>query len=142
MIMENNNNKNERIDEDILQCKEDILRASDVIPPFTEEKKNNNSTKQPSKPKKDILSQHKQEETSDTGAQTKETHEIPKFDLAQQIMAEQRKIVSVKRQSPQKNKMEEVVAPAGEKTRSRKIRSNSLISNIVKRDIDRFYSNY
>lgn len=74
----------EHIDADILQSKADILRARDVIPPFDK-----------------------------TGGEMGEKRgeiehaEVPKFDLAHEIMAEHRKSSSVKRQGP--GKISEVV---------------------------------
>ncbi len=60
----------------------DILRAEDVIPPFNQEQ------------------EPPQEQSSDTETATQNTNEIPKFDLAKQIMAEHRKNASSKRKAP------------------------------------------
>jgi len=60
----------------------DILRAEDVIPPF-------NRKKEPP-----------QRQSSNTETPAKKTSEIPKFDLAKQIMAEHRKNASTKRKAP------------------------------------------
>ena len=62
----------------------DILRAEDIIPPF-------NQKKEPPR---------KQSSNTETPAQKKS--EIPKFDLAKQIMAEKRKNASTKRKAPEK----------------------------------------
>ena len=60
----------------------DILRAEDIIPPF-------NRKKEPPQ---------KQSANDETPAQ--KANEIPKFDLAKQIMAEKRKNSSTKRKAP------------------------------------------
>ena len=64
------NNNDKQIDNDILQCKADVLRARDIIP---------SSNRPGPKPVK---------------------NEIPTFDLAEHIMAEQRRSTSTKRKSP------------------------------------------
>ena len=66
----NQNEHNQHIDADILQCRKDILRAKDIVP-------------------------HKPD-----GSVPVQNIEIPKFDLAEEIMAEQRKVTSVKRKAP------------------------------------------
>jgi len=60
----------------------DILRAEDIIPPFNQEKE----------------PPQKQFANDETAAQ--KINEIPKFDLAKQIMAEHRKNSSTKRKAP------------------------------------------
>ena len=60
----------------------DILRAEDVIPPFNQEKE------QP------------QEQSANDETAPQKKSEIPKFDLAKQIMAEHRKNASTKRKAP------------------------------------------
>jgi hypothetical protein len=68
--------RNEQIAEDIVQSKTDVLRAHDIIPTVNKRPE--------SRP-----------ERADTA-----TNEIPKFDLAEEIMAEQRKVTAVKRKGP------------------------------------------
>jgi hypothetical protein len=113
--------KNEQFDNDILRCKVDILRARNMIPP-----RDNSSQKNPEEqnssdaaeistnynavsipiekmppakeashlPKPAVSVNKKEEGTSE------ETSEIPKFDLAEEIMAEQRRITAIRRKAP------------------------------------------
>ncbi len=82
----------------------DVLKANDIIPPYYT--KNRHEQKPPSK---EHISQNTADKTKHTEAIPTE-HEnvaphktaIPKFDLARQIMSEQRKAVSIKRISPDK----------------------------------------
>jgi hypothetical protein len=69
-------NSNKRSDDD-------ILRASDIIPPY----KVQPAQKMPAEP------------TSSKQRQ----REIPRFDLAEEIMAEQRKVTAARRKSPNKS---------------------------------------
>jgi hypothetical protein len=59
---------------------DDVLRAGDIIPPYKV------------KPAK----------TSAGQAESRE-HEVPRFNLAEEIMAEQRKVAAVKRKAPSRN---------------------------------------
>ena len=71
-----------------------------------------------------------------------ETNDIPKFDLAKQIMAEHRKITAVKRKGPAKNaKPSKKKHPAELITRNVKPRPivsepQQIIAEIVARDIE------
>ena len=56
---------------------DDILRSENIFPPFAKKPRTNNPR-----------------------PQQNANHDIPKFDLADDIMAEQRKTISVKRKSP------------------------------------------
>jgi hypothetical protein len=76
--------KPEDIDADILECKGDVLRARDIIPGGGK----NDSTPLPKENKL----------------------EIPKFDLAGDIMAEQRRLIAAKRKGPGK-KIGRIVLP-------------------------------
>lgn len=69
-MSETENNNDKQIDNDILQCKADVLRARDIIP------------------------------SSNKPSQGQLKNEIPTFDLAEHIMAEQRRSTSTKRKSP------------------------------------------
>jgi hypothetical protein len=115
--------KNKQIDADIEQAKKDVLRARDIIPGGAKHDKSD-SPPLPVAEQKQI--------------------EVPHFDLAEEILAEQRKITAVKRQAP------------GKKTRVEKIRTQTepvghtieppmpsaseedrIIAEIVARDIER-----
>jgi len=159
--------KNKEIEADILKCKADILRASDIIPPFGEipEKKQNSqklqeNTKNPSDPAKLPVDEQKSPQNPDfipikevqpskkphlsLENTEKPTPQIPTFDLANEIMAEQRKITAVKRVGPGKK-----TALRGQKPQldspdlveQRPIASpaekDQVIAEIVARDIQR-----
>jgi len=71
------------------QSDTDILRAGDIVPPYNDKsKQENNSRELESRRKNTSLPQQK--------------HEVPRFDLAEEILAEQRKITAVKRKAPGK----------------------------------------
>ena len=101
----------------------DVIRADDIVPPYNKEKHREQDlpTTQAGR-RKDISSQdgHKQTlkeatpslsasrpQHAETGATgpgdvVLKVNEIPKFDLAEQIMAEQRKITAIRRKAPGK----------------------------------------
>lgn len=82
---------NKQSDVDNLQHKQDVLRAMDIIP---------GRPKGPS----DKTKIHEKNHISSANASSKQqTSGIPKFDLAEEIMAEQRKITAVRRKAPGKN---------------------------------------
>ena len=144
----------------------DVIRADDIVPPYNKEKHREQDlpAKQAGRTK-DILSQDGQKQTlkeaasslsesrprhAETGATepgdvVQQVNEIPKFDLAEQIMAEQRKITAIRRKAPgQKSK-----------TPDRRLRIQStgyaikppptlsqkelIIAEIVARDIEKLY---
>jgi hypothetical protein len=82
----------------------DILRANDIIPPY--QSKNRHEQKPPLKENISQNTSDKTKHTESIPAEPENTvpHKtaIPKFDLAGQIMSEQRKAVSIKRISPDK----------------------------------------
>ena len=108
---------NEQIDADILQCKADILRARDIIPraPAT-------SKKEPhEEPKSQEIGENTPQSADAIGISTQmektsplpikptesaktpqDETEIPTFDLAEDIMAEQRKVTARRRKAPGK----------------------------------------
>jgi hypothetical protein len=137
----NEADKNEKLDADILECKEDILRASDIIPPYNTER---NGAKEEQAGKKEAEAAKRDDakplETKEIG---EGRIEIPRFDLAEEIMSEQRKITAIKRKSPEK-KMEAEARPAVESFRyalepQRLTASGQedIIAEIVARDIKR-----
>lgn len=64
-----------------------VLRAGDIIPPYKV---------------RPAQASASQAESRSTGRPTAE-HEIPRFNLAEEIMAEQRKVAAVKRKAPSRN---------------------------------------
>ncbi len=111
---------NEQFDDDIPQSKADILRAKDIMPPF-----NANSA-----------------ESSEAGGPQQKA-EIPKFDLAEEIMAEHRKVTAVKRKSPsQKTESQQQKTPTESirhiiPPRHISQKQMQIIAEIVARDIER-----
>jgi len=112
----------EQIDADILQCKADILRARDIIP----------GSEKPAKKEKT------------------EESEIPRFDLAEDIMAEHRKVTSGKRKAPLKktevtDEMNMQVKPQDRTNKNNISREamqlasemEQIVAEIVARDIER-----
>ena len=100
-------NQSEQIDGDILQCKADILRARDIVP-------GNNPQNISTEPK----------------------NKIPKFDLAEEIMAQQRKVTALRRKSPA------VISsmPIGHTVKQSietPLAQEQIIAEIVARDIER-----
>jgi len=115
-----------QIDADILQCKADILRSCDTVPPnqpkpaqkeprpakdvspMSQEQKQTRQDKpvipidtiRPNEPRPpaSAVNRHRIEPLKMPQEQT----EIPRFDLAEEIMAEQRKITAIKRKAPDK----------------------------------------
>jgi len=80
---------------------EEVLRAKDIIPPY------NKISREQTYSLKDVISQQSGNKAKlpeilppadeDTGRQKTE---IPQFDLANQILSEQRKVAAIKRQRP------------------------------------------
>ena len=77
----------------------DILRAHDIVPPY-------NKKNQPSENVTLPVDEKKAESTGDVPAEAGDVgHKdsgIPKFDLAKQILAEQRRVTAVRRKAPLK----------------------------------------
>ena len=96
----NEDDKNEKPDADILECKEDILRARDIMPPYNTDKRGENKEKEDGKE----AEAGRRDDAKPLGIKEigQGKSEIPRFDLAEEIMAEQRKITAIKRKSPER----------------------------------------
>lgn len=142
VTMVNKANSNEQIDVDILQCKVDILRASDIIPPYKKKIRqkrklqNNTVPIEPLRPKETAVLAAGRESTATQS-------EIPKFDLAEEIMAEQRKVTSIRRKSPgQKNEAQKSEPKAErvdytiERPTPMLPKQEQIVAEIVARDIE------
>jgi len=166
--MADKDRKSEQIDDDILRCKADVLRARDIMPPYSSAtgKKETDKERKSQKPDEDTsksaqaakASNEKaagkdtgsipiettvQKKTSPSPAKQKEG-EIPRFDLAEEIMAEQRKITAIRRKAPGKKteaeRRQEQVEPISyslEQPMPEESEQNRLIAEIVARDIKR-----
>jgi len=89
-------NHNKQKDADILQCKADILRARDIIP-YKE------GTQRKTKPQgTNPISIETTEVSATTQSTEQGKSEIPRFDLAEEIMAEQRRVTAIRRKAPDK----------------------------------------
>jgi hypothetical protein len=131
--------ENEQFDDDILKCKDDILRASEDIRPIDtgtpDEQKNDDS---------------RQENTGSTQGETCKPKEsqtvIPKFELHEQILGQERKISASARKAPGQKKQEpESQAQSGlipdadsqQKSNEKEKDTDHIISEIVARDIEK-----
>lgn len=130
--MADKNRDNEQINDDILRCREDVLRARDIMPPYSSAagKKETDKERKSQKPDEDTsksaqAAKASSEKTAgkdtspipiETTAQKRtapstakrEEAEMPRFDLAEEIMAEQRRITSIRRKAPGKKSEAEV----------------------------------
>lgn len=152
--MVNNLDNNEHINADILRCRADILRAADIIPPYDEkpdtvpesEDKGETSSRLA-----DISENPKQsvDKQTEMGPSEQQDIQIPKFDLAEEIMAEQRKITAEKRKSPGKKADIQPERPKpksiqrhGRQTVMALPQREKIIEEIVARDIERLCSSF
>ena len=163
---------NEQTDADILQCKADILRARDIIPGTPPHEKKTHQEPNSQSDEKETLPSATAGETSveerkepvggiipeaqaeqmkpvkeipvepaDAG---QEKSQIPKFDLAEEIMAEQRKITSIRRKAPgkkvetqsQERDVELIGYTLGQPTPALS-GQEQIVAEIVARDIER-----
>jgi len=124
------------------QIDADILRARDIISLHKQK------TQQKSEPQKTGQYATESADTAQTSAQKAETlrgkPEIPRFDLADEIMAEQRKITATKRKAPgRKTEAERSQPLAGAAGRTigqptpGQPEQDRIIAEIVARDIER-----
>ena len=145
----------------------DVLRADDIVPPYNEEKRREQDlpTNQAGRTE-DISSQDGQKQTWKEAASSlsasrpqhaetaatepdnvvQKTSKIPKFDLAEQIMAEQRKITAIRRKAPgQKTKTPDQrpriqsTDYAVKQPDSALSQKELIIAEIVARDIEKLY---
>ena len=140
---------NENLDADILQCKADISRSQKVTPLHKEKTAPQPAAKASSPPKnekrlslEDIIPH-----SAETPAKPLQ-NEVPRFDLAEEIMAEYRKTTSTKRKSPGQ-RPDVQIEPTPPQTEPQPISRPSpqpepallipdqIIAEIVARDIER-----
>ena len=158
---------NENLDADILQCKADILHSRKIVPLHKEKTHPEPTAKKDTTSKielKTTKNSEKKTPSSQDGkrltlediiplsAETERKplqNDIPSFDLAEEIMAEHRKIISTKRKSPGQ-KSDTQIEPKSQQIEpqpvSRPIISqlepvlpipDQIIAEIVARDIER-----
>jgi hypothetical protein len=158
---------NEKFDTDILKCKADIIRLRNIIPPHDDTASKNPETQDnsdaveisthknagpipietiPAKetaplPETAVSTNKKEKEEVET---SKETPEIPSFDLADEIMTEQRKITAIRRKAPgPKNEVQRlkpetrIVDHSIEQPKTLLSEQEKIIAEIVARDIEK-----
>ena len=139
----------------------DVIRAQDIVPPYNEEKYIEQSLKEAPPllsascpqhaetgaaeiPKFD-LPQHAETSATEPAGVNQKVNEIPKFDLAEQIMAEQRKITAVRRKAPGKKTKAPDPRPRIQSTGCAvkppptSSEKGLIIAEIVARDIEKLY---
>jgi hypothetical protein len=150
-----NEGKDEQIDDDILQSRKDILRAKDIIPPFKQEPAQE-VPQQETAEQKDATGESveageeekerteiAQEEPAEPAAPSQKS-EIPRFDLAEDIMAKQRRMSAARRKAPTEKEEPQVqeveLEPAGrrfEPVTTATPQEQKIIAQLVARDIER-----
>jgi hypothetical protein len=139
--------KNKQIDADILRCKVDILRARDIMPgnppPYKEEThqkpKSQNDSENTTRLADAALISAEKEKPAESVSTQQEKMEIPRFDLAEEIMAEQRKITAIRRKAPGKEfkAQAEPVDYTIERSIPWEVEQDQIIAEIVARDIEK-----
>lgn len=135
----------------------DVLRAADMIPPYNKrtsrKKVSRKKQKSTAKTASSVKKQKKTSKIKTTKAAKKKTSgksaslnksEIPKFDLADEIMAEHRKVTAARRKGPgEKHKApvkERDIKPVAHNIERLKpvfLEESQIISEIVARDIEK-----
>ncbi len=133
----------------------DVLRAKDIVPPFDREESQQSNSAEPfkenfsvSKAKgtrdsNSLEKENSQDRLSTEAANTKdakkrqESSEVPKFDLAEDIMAEQRKVTASKRKAPGQRNQAKVIGYALEQLASAPKKQEKIIAEIVAADIEK-----
>ncbi|MCX5637657.1 MAG: hypothetical protein NTX52_08200 [Planctomycetota bacterium] len=136
----------QQVNDDILHRGPDTLRARDIIPPYDKQTRHTDGgqarqgsdlTEKPKiankLPARDVPNPEQQDSA------------IPKFDLAEEILAEQRRIIAVRRKAPGRktealSKQEEAESDGFPIEQPPQILSEQeqIIAEIVARDIQRF----
>ena len=118
------------------QDNSDVLRAENILPPYKKETPREQSSKETTP---SVSISHPQY------AETAAT-EIPEFNLAEQIMAEQRKVTAIRRKAPGKKTKTHDLQPRTQSTgcairRPAPTSSEKglIIAEIVARDIEKLY---
>jgi len=108
-------NHNEQIDADAVRRKNDILRAHDILPPYKKTSQEDKlgetgedtgssagAAKTTNDKEKTNNIKSSQEKSAEAIKAQQGKNEIPRFDLAEDIMAEHRKISAIRRKAPGK----------------------------------------
>ena len=142
-----------KVDEDILRCRDNILRAWDIIPPFGPEKQEsdqeaiprieqfitpvNEDVKPPQSPQKAPIQIRSIPGFEDILSDSAE-QDIPQFNLGEEILSEQRKVSSSKRKGPGTEPQAQKQEPAGLTPPQTPPASpqQRIIAEIIARDIE------
>jgi hypothetical protein len=124
----------------------DVIRAQDILPPYNKEKYREQSLKEATPSPSPSYPQYADTSAAKPGDVVQDANEIPKFDLAEQIMAEQRKVTAIRRKAPGKKTKTPDRQPRTQST-SYAIEPPSptssekgiIIAEIVARDIENMY---
>lgn len=120
----NKADSNDKNGADTKQPKDRILRAKDIIPGASK----NNSEKNSMAFKK-ISAKH-------TNAEQRAAN-IPKFDLADEIMAKHREITAIKRKAPGRQRKIESIDYTNERSKLALFEQEKIIAEIVAGDIEK-----
>ena len=132
--------RHKQIDTDILRCKADVLCAKDATAPYRDK------LRQKPEPQAEHIGPSSGMQPIESAIANQENIEIPRFDLAEDIMAEQRKITAVRRKAPgrkvESQGKEQKSAPMGYtigQPAPVPIEQEQIVAEIVARDIERLY---
>jgi hypothetical protein len=135
----NNADGDRQFDADTEQREEGVLRAKDIIPAL---RTTHGPEAVPHEPGQNTPPPPAEAETSVETEQRRS--EIPRFDLAEKIMAEQRKITAIRRKGPgqtdeAQNQLQEVgsVSDTKEQMSADLSEQEQIIAEIVARDVER-----
>jgi hypothetical protein len=125
-----------------------VLRATDIIPPFDQIPAPTNAGEGHPEPRESSQAQDRTDSTMDTGAEDAglAQGEVPKYDLAENILAEQRRVASRRRRAPSPTQQE--LAEGSPEPRRAELSAIELpsedlpelqriVAEIVARDIER-----
>ena len=127
------------------QRNEEILRAKDVIPPYSKKipQQEKKAAKKEALKRIEDNVKHKESQSTKKEDTVQQTDGIPKFDLANQIISKQRKVATIKRKRPGPKK--EATSPKQKapsmdytlKPPSILSQQENIIAEIVARDIQK-----
>ena len=136
-------------DQDDKQKKDEVLRAKDIIPPYSRKilQEQNNPLKNELTQDNNVNKEYAETFSSNQEEPARLKSEIPQFDLAGQILSEQRKIASVKRQKsvPKQEKVnlrqKTILTDSIFKPPTMLSQQGKIIAEIVARDIRKLRKN-
>ena len=128
------------------QDDDSVLRAEDIVPPYNTQKHREQPLKDTDSPLNENQEDQVEAETAESSDIAQKVNEIPKFDLAEQIMAEQRKITAIRRKAPdRKSKVPDrqpriqSIGYTAEPLVRELPEKDLIIGEIVARDIEKLY---